>query len=439
MSIFDILNPIKRRSERIVRSLPFLPDSLRRSLQSRSALAESYPNIAAELGDLDTNLQRDLLSALDRVNHTDRLVGYLEGEQIPLSQYRQRRLQRAMHYEVPLRSFKAVIQVDEADDDESDDENFEDCNVGLGSPFMCTPQSFPPTPISRAHVMARSHHFSDDVLFLARDHLRLRELAGSDDPLARETAEILQNSARLAILNPQDAAEGIALTSGSHCATKIGGSIHSSVRSMAPICRDRWIYFQVSILNHLEPQTQVWIGLSTVEMPLNSLVGSWSHSVGIGSKSQIQVASRWYGRPDILEFGSGSTVGILVYIDDSSIFESWDGDMVHAEVRFTVNSNPLVGFGVTELTGKPLTVPKDEDVFPTITLSSNGTAAMCRFGAADILHPSRRCIGAPPDAIVYALDGSIILQRDESDARGSIFCDALAAPESGTDQSTTSD
>ncbi|CAN0531254.1 unnamed protein product, partial [Ectocarpus sp. 8 AP-2014] len=40
---------------------------------------------------------------------------------------------------------------------------------------MCTPQSFPPTPVSRAHVMARTSQFSDDVLFLARDHLRLGE------------------------------------------------------------------------------------------------------------------------------------------------------------------------------------------------------------------------------------------------------------------------
>lgn len=46
---------------------------------------------------------------------------------------------------------------------------------GSASAFMCTPQSFPPTPVSRAHVMARTSRFSDDVLFLARDQLRLGE------------------------------------------------------------------------------------------------------------------------------------------------------------------------------------------------------------------------------------------------------------------------
>lgn len=46
---------------------------------------------------------------------------------------------------------------------------------GSADPFMCTPQSFPPTPISRANVMARTSQFADDILFLARDQLRLGE------------------------------------------------------------------------------------------------------------------------------------------------------------------------------------------------------------------------------------------------------------------------
>lgn len=52
-----------------------------------------------------------------------------------------------------------------------------DSRGGMSSagPFMCTPQSFPPTPVSRAHVMARASRFADDILFLARDQLRLRE------------------------------------------------------------------------------------------------------------------------------------------------------------------------------------------------------------------------------------------------------------------------
>lgn len=74
-----------------------------------------------------------------------------------------------------------------ADDDEDGAEG------GIGttpdsSSFMCTPQSFPPTPVSRAHVMARTSQFSDDILFLARDQLRLGEnlKPGVDETVRRE-------------------------------------------------------------------------------------------------------------------------------------------------------------------------------------------------------------------------------------------------------------
>lgn len=62
----------------------------------------------------------------------------------------------------------------DADDDGVSDGGRTSAEGGSSS-FMCTPQSFPPTPVSRAHVMARTSQFSDDILFLARDQLRLGE------------------------------------------------------------------------------------------------------------------------------------------------------------------------------------------------------------------------------------------------------------------------
>ena len=44
-----------------------------------------------------------------------------------------------------------------------------------------------------------------------------------------------------------------------------------------------------------------------------------------------------------------------------------------------------------------------------------------RFCAADILHPHRSLVGAPPGVPVYALDGSVILKPDQV-ARGDIYC-----------------
>lgn len=80
---------------------------------------------------------------------------------------------------------QATVTVDGRHSPATSDAGEDDDGEGAGSnsaegaesssSFMCTPQSFPPTPVSRAHVMARTSQFADDVLFLARDQLRLGE------------------------------------------------------------------------------------------------------------------------------------------------------------------------------------------------------------------------------------------------------------------------
>lgn len=80
------------------------------------------------------------------------------------------------------------------------------------SPFMYTPQSFPPTPHSRQIVMARGGRFADDVLFLARDRLRLHDSLESENERTREMAKLLREGKRLAVFNARDTANGIELT-----------------------------------------------------------------------------------------------------------------------------------------------------------------------------------------------------------------------------------
>ena len=58
-------------------------------------------------------------------------------------------------------------------------------------------------------------------------------------------------------------------------------------------------------------------------------------------------------------------------------------------------------------------LPKDGDLFPTLTLLSPNTQVFCRFCAADLVQPSRASIGAPAGVTVYALDGSLVLGRDQ--------------------------
>lgn len=144
---------------------------------------------------------------------------------------------------------------------------------------------------------------------------------------------------------------------------------------------------QMSIMAEESAVASLCIGLSTPEMPLNTLVGSWKYSVGhcstgqVGHKlsvdglvcvvewagddrsdphtkptpihkykylhihvpthphtlrtphpdQQILVGSRWFGSTTKqYRFGCGCTVGVLVHIDECRSSESWDGACVCA-------------------------------------------------------------------------------------------------------------
>jgi hypothetical protein len=58
-------------------------------------------------------------------------------------------------------------------------------------------------------------------------------------------------------------------------------------------------------------------------------------------------------------------------------------------------------------------VPAEEELYPTVTLHSPGTAVMCRFSLGDILATTRAAIGAPQGVAIYAIDGSLILSETD--------------------------
>ena len=80
------------------------------------------------------------------------------------------------------------------------------------SPFMCTPQSFPPTPHSRSMVMARGSRFADDVVYLARDRLRLHAGGDSLNEKTRGMAKLLREGKRLAVFNANELSSGVELS-----------------------------------------------------------------------------------------------------------------------------------------------------------------------------------------------------------------------------------
>lgn len=224
----------------------------------------------------------------------------------------------------------------------------------------------------------RFSHFSDDVVYLARDQLRLEELVKADDDVTKMAALSLKQQvhihiptshdsihtspvpashcsfsfmnhwltyalilplnqqACLAVFNAEDTASGIVLSCGGHCATKVGSStIYTSTRGMVPVLRNRYVFFQVgatsthaslvgrftlttwwraflcdctpdtcpisipdvcvmqmSIMAEESAVASLCVGLSTPEMPLNTLVGSWKYSIGLCSTGQVRRRQR---------------------------------------------------------------------------------------------------------------------------------------------------
>jgi hypothetical protein len=216
---------------------------------------------------------------------------------------------------------------------------------------------------------------------------------------------------------------------------------------MVPILRNCFVYFEMTVLGRsgggFIPQTSMVtlsFGLSTKEMPPNTLVGAWKGSVGLCTTGQILISGQWCSPgpadPTISPFGDRETVGCLVCLDDSSAFETWDGVMITATITFNINgrivsphvpclptgldqhspisSPPDVPVGATPPSFTlPLLVPAEEELYPTLTLHSPGTSVMCRFSAEDIIARSREDIGAPPNVAVYAVDGSLVFKEEE--------------------------
>ena len=146
------------------------------------------------------------------------------------------------------------------------------------------------------------------------------------------------------------------------------------------------------------------IGLSTTEMPLNTFVGAWKSSIGLCTTGQILNAGQWCAPLNAISscYSNNSVVGCLVYLDDNTAFETWDGVMVKASVTFNVDGNvvrPIVlPMNPTQVLSSivgpsiSLDVPRDEELFPTLTLHSQ-SQVMSRFCSGDITVKSRDSIG----------------------------------------------
>ena len=366
-----------------------------------------------------------LLQKLSQLNAAGQVISYMEREDEALTRHAKKRVQRMMHYEVSLKPFVATVVAPEANDEASSSSSQDDSS----EPFLCTPQSFPPTPASRNMVMARGTRFAEDVVFLARDKLRLEGGLDSSNEQTRAMAQALREASRLAVFNAADIGNGIMLMCGQHVAQKVGNVLYCSTRSMVPVLRNSFAYFEMTVVPRqsigMYPMATVSVGLSTLEMPMNTLVGAWKGSVGLCTTGQMLAAGQWCSPLTLNAYAEGDTVGCLVCLDDGTAFETWDGVMVTASVTFNVNGNvvspPITMGGSSEnlvmplSSTLPLLVPMEEELFPTVTLHSPATQVMCRFSSEDILATSRDTIGAPAGVPVYTVDGSVLFDEGENE------------------------
>ena len=392
---------------------------------------------------------KKLYRKLSKIDTTSKVISYLEREDEALTQHAKKRVQRMMHYHVSLRPFVATVtlsplQQQQQQPFENYDLSLENNSImksfhsysseqeeeeeGEESPFMCSPKSFPQTPSSRAHVMARGSRFTEDVVFLARDHLRVEEGMTSCNDQTRAMANALKEGSRLALFNAADASQDIVLSCGQHCATKVGANdLYSSVRGMIPVLRNRYVYFEMSVASPpptifqskqhpMLYQSSLCIGLSTLDMPLNTLVGATKKSLGLCTTGQILSCGQWCSPSRMSSYGSDSTVGCLIYLDDdeTSSFPPTN-NMVMASVIFNINGNvvksPNNARHPQNNNVYPIYIPKEEELYPTLSLHSSQTEVFCRFSSSDILAKSREDIGSPiNDAIIYAVDGSVLFE-----------------------------
>ena len=410
------------------------------------------------------------------MDNVSKLVAYSEriGEEA-FGKAQKKRAQRMMHYNVSFRPFTATIEPaspkrpkamkhsrsqnsvsfdlstkspgKERDDSDNDSLSSESMYSNSGSIFMRTPTSFPPTPTSRLYYFERGSRFTENVIFLARDQLRVERGLDNTNEQTRAMSKALQEGSRLAVFDATaDTNGGIALSCGQHIATKVGNALYCSTRSMIPVMRNSFVYFEISVsppptndMHRHNPEMDVAtlsIGLSTLEMPMNTLVGAWKGSVGLCTTGQILMAGQWFAPNDTHEssYGSNSTVGCLVYLDDNAAHETREGSVVMADATFNINGAVIPPVKCSKPMGEQLTagdqtissedhqdeecydiptlslpVTQNQELFPTVTLHSPATCVMCRFNSEDLLASSRSEIGAPDGVTVFAVDGSVII------------------------------
>jgi len=384
-------------------------------LQSVATVSASHMFLRGQVDD------KDLLHKMSQLNDTAPVVAYHEYDNTNLSQTALHRTRRMMHYSVSLKPFVATVvapskRVEESEVQpmtrapsasqsslHSNDEQQDDTHSPL---LCCTPQSFPPTPHSRHMLLLQKFQDAEDDIFHARDRLRVTTIANDEnsDERSRTVSQALLRNGLRAVWD--ETVTDIRLSCGRHVAHLLTTTA-SNLRCMIPLLHNCWQYFEVTVLPAATDTAPpaLTVGLATHDLPSHLSVGAWQASTGLVSRTG---QCTWWSRAGhaaswTQTYGAAATVGVCVYIDTSSTTETWDGLMVVATVHYSVN-----GQTVEQV---EWWLPASEDVYPTVTLQSHGTAVLCRFSAEDMVSTVAD-LEVNDDEIVYCMDGSLLAQQE---------------------------
>jgi len=236
----------------------------------------------------------------------------------------QRKMRSQMHHYIPINPFRAVTRAPSTDLSGRPLDYAESTTSaaaaaaagGTAADDADSPASFPPTPFSRARVMSYSTERVVSTMFAARDRLRIEAQSVSRDEYSRKAAVEAQTSGQMAVFDPRQTSDGLALTCGNHCALKVGRGLCCSSRAMIPVRLNAFVYIEFSVTAQSGQTPSLALGLAPSDCPLNVMVGSWPGSIGLYADGQLLIGSRWFsGHASVIE--AGSTIGILTYLPGS--------------------------------------------------------------------------------------------------------------------------
>lgn len=195
------------------------------------------------------------------------------------------RRRQTMHQYIPATLFKVTVRraprsktSSGIDGSASDETGAQSVGMNYASEETITmavldsPTSFPSTPFSRARVITRSAERTDNVVFAARDSLRLQVQSCSQDPFSRSAAAKAKHHHQFAVFDSTNTSDGLALTCGNHCVMKVGGAVCGSTRAMMPISEGQYVYLEYSIMTSANQLPSLALGFSTPDCPLGCMV-----------------------------------------------------------------------------------------------------------------------------------------------------------------------